>query len=96
MVAPAVVPRPDSLPENHQYVDTGCSIHPSCLTCPLERCVHDLKNGVRTLRINGRESQAIELRALNKTPSAIAAELGVSRRSVFRLLASARKASRCH
>ena len=23
------------------YADTGCDLHPKCLTCPLSRCVYD-------------------------------------------------------
>ena len=24
------------------YRDTGCHVHPACLSCPLPQCIHDL------------------------------------------------------
>jgi hypothetical protein len=27
--------RRDALPEHTRYMDSGCDIHPACLTCPL-------------------------------------------------------------
>ncbi len=31
----------DSLPEYTVYRDEGCHVAPSCLRCPLERCIYD-------------------------------------------------------
>lgn len=30
-----------ALPEDRNYVDTGCAVAPACLACPLPACVHD-------------------------------------------------------
>lgn len=34
----------DPLPEQKKWVDEGCFAHPSCLSCPLPRCLMDLPN----------------------------------------------------
>lgn len=75
--------RRDALPEYYDYRDTGCDLSPSCLACPLERCRYDV--GVRVLRQNDRHQRVVELRRQGWTPARVAVELGVSRRTVFRL-----------
>jgi AraC-like DNA-binding protein len=84
-------PRRDALPEHTRYVDAGCSVHPSCLTCPLVRCRYDEPGGVRTLLSADRDAQILSLRRQGDlTVKAIARRAGVSRRTVFRVLARAR------
>lgn len=86
--------RRDALPENTRYVDTGCSVHPSCLSCPLVRCRYDEPGGVRALLSQDRDEQILALkRAGGLTADQIAARLGVSRRTVFRVLARSRAGS---
>jgi hypothetical protein len=73
--------RRDALPEH--YGDTGCDLSPSCLTCPLAHCRYDA--GVREQRQDDRQQRIVELRRQGWTPERVAAALGVSRRTVFRL-----------
>ncbi len=90
---PADVGRPrrrDALPEYVHYLDTGCDIHPSCLTCPLARCRYDDPAGLRLAVAAERERGIVRLREQSVSPNAIARRYGVSRRTVFRVLASAR------
>ena len=83
--------RRDSLPEHTRYLDTGCDIHPACLTCPLARCRYDEPGGVRGLASRGRDASILQVRSSeNLTIEAIARRFGVSRRTVFRVLARAR------
>jgi hypothetical protein len=27
--------------DNYNHTDTGCELHPACLSCPLPRCKYD-------------------------------------------------------
>lgn len=84
-------PRRDALPENTHYADTGCDLHSSCLTCPLVRCRYDEPGGARRLLSSGRDDEVLALQRRGElTIDAIARRVGVSRRTVFRILARAR------
>lgn len=67
----------------HHYQDTGCSIAPRCLACPLARCRYDLppKRAGALLR----EAQLRTLLAQGLTADEAAVVMGVSRRTIFRL-----------
>ena len=41
------IPLVDRRPEETHYRDTGCELAPSCLQCPMERCVYDEPEGGR-------------------------------------------------
>jgi transposase-like protein len=86
--------RSDALPENTQYVDTGCDVHPSCLTCPLVRCRYDEPGGTRRLLSEGRDRSIVALRRSGHGVEEIASRFGVSRRTVFRALARSRSGGR--
>jgi len=83
--------RRDALPEHTHYVDTGCEVHPSCLTCPLVRCRYDEPGGARKLLSHDRDRSIVELRRRGLPVNAIASRAGVSRRTVFRILARVRE-----
>jgi hypothetical protein len=83
-------PRRDALPEHTSYADTGCDIHSSCLTCPLPRCRYDEPGGARKLLSDERDRTILQLRREGRPISAIASSFGVSRRTVFRVLAHSR------
>lgn len=85
-------PRRDALPENTNYVDSGCDLHKSCLTCPLETCRYDKPGGVRRLLSDERDSRILRLqREQRLTINDIARRCGVSRRTVFRVMARAKQ-----
>ena len=85
--------RRDALPEHTQYTDTGCDVHPSCLTCPLVRCRYDEPGGVRRVFSEDRDRAIVGMRSEGVPLDAIARRFGVSRRTVFRALARERKSS---
>jgi transposase-like protein len=85
--------RRDALPENTQYADTGCDVHPSCLTCPLVRCRYDEPGGVRRVLSDGRDRSIVALQRTGVGVDEIARRYGVSRRTVFRALARSRSES---
>lgn len=65
--------------------DRGCSLHPSCLSCPLPRCRYDGEPGWMSLEATADRYE--EIRHLYKiaTPIAeIARQLGVGERVVYR------------
>ena len=82
--------RRDALPEHTQYADTGCDVHPSCLTCPLVRCRYDEPGGVRRVYSEDRDRAIVGLQRHGMPVDAIARRFGVSRRTVFRALARGR------
>jgi len=93
-VAPTELLRParkDALPEHTHYLDTGCDLHPSCLSCPLVRCRYDEPGGACRLLSEERDRTIIALQRERVPVSRIAARFGVSRRTVFRVLARARR-----
>jgi hypothetical protein len=84
-------PRRDALPEHTMYADTGCDIQSSCLACPLVRCRYDEPGGARKLLSEDRDRDILSLRSEGRPISAIATRFGISRRTVFRVLAQDRR-----
>ena len=90
----AVIPlrkvREDALPENINYMDTGCDVWRRCLTCPLPRCRYDQPGGIRRLLNQARDRRISELKREQALPvDDLARHYGLSRRSVFRILRKA-------
>jgi hypothetical protein len=81
--------RSDALPEEIQYRDDGCDIHPRCLTCPLPRCRYDEPGGLRAMLNAYRDEQVLALRRDGAPVDQIAERYSLSRRTVFRILSSA-------
>lgn len=79
--------RSDALPEQLDFRDTGCDLSPSCLRCPLARCRYDEAGGARRLLQDARDEAVRRRREEGVAIDALASEFGISRRSVFRILA---------
>lgn len=73
----------DGLPESTAYHDEGCDIHPSCLTCPLPACRYEMPPG--RARALAQAAALAKLLEMGRTMDEAATELGVSRRTVYRL-----------
>jgi hypothetical protein len=86
--------RSDALPEHVAFRDGGCDLSPTCLRCPLERCRYDEPGGARTMLLGARDVEVWRRRDEGGAIDALAREFGLSRRSVFRILARGRAASR--
>ncbi|MBI2885731.1 MAG: GntR family transcriptional regulator [Chloroflexi bacterium] len=93
------LPLVDRLPEHVHYQDTGCTVAPSCLHCPLERCIYDEPLGdpgahqeTRDAEIFRRyqETAAGSGRRLPDIRS-LAAHFGVSRRTIHRVVQRMRR-----
>jgi hypothetical protein len=81
--------RSDGLPEMANYRDTGCSVSPSCLRCPLVRCKYDEPPRASLLaeRRRVRQARAERVRRLLDVGTSMgvaAASLGVSKRTLYR------------
>ena len=74
------------LPEEVDWRDEGCALFPSCLNCPLPRCIHDEPRAKHRLRTAARDGRMAELRQKGKTLKEIAGLVGVSERTVQRAL----------
>ena len=76
--------------ERQRAVDTGCHIHPACLSCPLPECIHD--SGVEgqrdreAERIRATQVQVLQGHQAGAEVVEIAAKVGISTRSVHRHL----------
>jgi hypothetical protein len=66
--------------------DRGCSLFPSCLECPLPRCIEDMPFGKAGLRISSRNVEMLNLRKQSWLIREIAAHFSVSDRTVYRSL----------
>ena len=88
-MSPPLLPRirRDALPENATYTDDGCEVAARCQECPLERCRYEEPGGIRAIRNAERDPQIIALRAEGMPVDDIAERFGLSRRSVYRVLA---------
>ena len=74
------------LPENAQYRDDGCDLHPSCLSCPLPVCRYDIPGGKRAVLNLYRNERIVRLRR-DYTVLVVAGLMGVSARTVVRVSA---------
>ena len=92
-VAPRLRVRRDALPENVQYRDDGCDIHPHCLTCPLPRCRYDESGGIRALLNAPRDAEILALRDEGLLIRQLAARFGLKKRQVYRIQAVGREAA---
>ncbi len=87
--------RLDALPENTQYSDTGCDLYPSCLHCPLPRCRYEDPGGARAMLRPVRDASIRRMHhQQGMTVEQVATTLGVSRRTVFRVLSAAARGRR--
>jgi hypothetical protein len=79
--------RDDALPEHMRYQDDGCELSPSCIRCPLAVCRYDQPGGARRLVRNLRQHDLRRLADDGVPVDTLAAQFGMTRRSVYRVLA---------
>jgi hypothetical protein len=66
------------------YQDRGCEFSPRCLECPLPACRYDLP--AKQAGVWFRALKLLPLIEQGRTMEQLAADIGVSRRTVFRLM----------
>jgi hypothetical protein len=76
----------DRVPELTHYRDEGCRVWPSCLNCPLPRCIYDQPGGQRRQRTAARDEELRRQAAAGTPPPALAERYGLSQRQVRRIL----------
>jgi len=74
------------LPEEVGWRDEGCGLFPSCLNCPLPRCIYEESRGKQRLKMLARARRMAELKRDGKSVKEIAELFGVSKRTVQRAL----------
>ena len=84
--------RDNAFPDRLEHVDTGCDLHPACLTCPLPVCRYDMdaKGGARAQNLL-RDAEIARLYQQRVGIKELTARFGIGRRSVFRALARAKQ-----
>lgn len=78
--------RDDAFADTRHWVDDGCDVSPSCLTCPLPVCRYDIQGGIKMLASIRRNEQIMLLHSQGHTAEFISGQVGISLRSVFRIL----------
>ena len=76
----------DLLPDEIDWKDMGCTQFPSCLSCPLPRCIEEVSRGRQRLWMSARARRMAELRTSGNSVKDIARLFGVSSRTVQRML----------
>jgi hypothetical protein len=76
--------------EDPLYVDQGCEVFPSCLNCPLPRCLEEEPWAKHRFLKGMRAQRMLELRGEGKSLLEIAGMFDVSTRTVLRALKAAR------
>jgi len=77
----------DRLPESMAFRDTGCDVHPSCLTCPLPQCRYDEPGWRQREERTERDVEIVRMRGrLGLSVEELAMRFGVSTRTVHRIL----------
>lgn len=77
----------DRLPEMMAFRDTGCDVHPACLTCPLPQCRYDEPGWRQREERLERDAEIARMRARHGlSVEELAARFGVSTRTVHRVL----------
>jgi len=71
-------------PDDANYSDDGCFVHPSCLSCPLARCIEEFDRPQTIIRNDLLNIRILALSRRGLSAAAIATRLSVSRRTVFR------------
>lgn len=67
--------------------DTGCDLHPACLSCPEEVCIEDTTASDRYLARNGdRDARILRFRRAGMPQASVARWCGVSATTVRRVL----------
>ena len=85
----------DLLPEQTQYKDEGCEMSPSCLSCPLARCIFDTPHGKQTLIKRRRDEEMAKLyREKHPAHREMARIFNVSTRTVQRALKNRKSEAR--
>ncbi len=74
------------LPENTIYEDTGCELAPSCLACPLAICKYDDPNWGPRSKLVMRNKEIARLFERGESVAAIAKQINVSSRTVYRVV----------
>ena len=72
--------------EYANWRDTGCDLHPSCLECPLPRCIEEQFRGRQRQKMEERAVAMQGLASAGSTVREIAAAYYVSERTVQREL----------
>ncbi len=80
----------DLLPEHMNYRDDGCEVSPTCLTCPLPVCRYEVPGGLAALQRRPRDAELLALYRAGAGIDGLCRRFGLSRRSIFRIIAAAR------
>ncbi len=71
---------------HYGYEDTGCALHPACLSCPRPRCAEEEARAVRAALNEDRNREILKLWWEGVRLKAIAEAFDLSERTIYRVL----------
>jgi len=77
---------PDRSPLSATYLDRGCHVHPSCLSCPLPVCILDDPRAKQRAAVPAQRRHLARLLRSGLSVKDAAPIVGISVRKAFRLL----------
>lgn len=75
------------------YKDEGCEVFSSCLSCPLPHCLEEGRGGRKKFIKQSRNERIMDYHDRGKSSADIATLMGVSQRTVQRVVSPVRKES---
>ena len=75
---------PEQDPFWKHFKDTGCSLHPSCLSCPLPKCRYDDPGWLTREARDNRNVLILQRYRAGEGVTVIAASVGLSKRTIHR------------
>lgn len=79
------------------FVDTGCDLHPKCLSCPLPACKHDRPeeggNGswIHDAKVERRRQEVVRLLRQGVARTEVMRRFGITERTTYRMTERERK-----
>ena len=80
--------------ERSHWKDRGCSVSPSCFTCPLDQCRYDVQGGLRAIQNRSRNAAIVEAFKGGQSIKSIATDFGIHQRTVFTVVRGIKSARR--
>lgn len=76
----------DVMPESMTYRDSGCRLHPACLTCPFPVCVHETIGAALRATYEARRADIQRRFVAGESVEELAAAYEVTPRTIYRAL----------
>jgi hypothetical protein len=83
--------RSDAYVDDYNWTDTGCTVSPSCLNCPLPVCKYDSREALWEFKLIDRNAEILACLASGMYAEEVGKAFGLTRRTVQRIRAQHKK-----